>query len=326
MVLQDGVDLISSVVIVAPEHRAALVAAGVLPPLIACLGHKNRCLSHTSATALAALCHGERPVIDLAMEAGLWEPLFAILKTCSKGGWYEPMEAMGRIMSSASKEHRDWALACGAARHLVACLSSTKDSVAAAAAIALGALLEADEHDDEGRPYKASLVGQILEGVSASRLVALSGSEAFKRGWTAHLLNYNIADIGNSHRELIKAGLCRVLVAMLPESFPIRGADDRLSPLVEAALEESGPDFDAPPSGEEAPFVAYLTLVKLIRGPEAAEAANAVLAAGGLRFLDPALSVSGEAGRTAAKVLLEASKGAAQGAALLAADAVPRAT
>ena len=320
-VATEGAGLLLNIFDLAQERRGLFIAAGVVPPLVAFLGGEDRHLAVTSATALGALCLGEAPSVGLVLAAGALKPLLGLLKPYRGDDERNGPLAALRCLASGTKADRELVLAGGAARLAAACLSS--EPVAGDAIGALHALLEADENEDEGRPYKASLVAQIMEDSSASRLVALAGSESRYSSRPFKLLSF-VADVPAHRRALVKAGLLPTLIVALPKEFGSEGAEDD-APSAPSAGSAPLPD-DASRFSKAASLAASSLLEKILAGPDASDAIDAALAAtGGLRaLLVIALPMCGEAGHNAATALVKAMRGAAQRAALLAAGAVPR--
>ena len=299
--------LLQVVLVSAPETRAVVVAAGALRPLVALLS-ADGANETSAASALGTLCVGDSAHVDAAFAEGALEPLLALMKLPNAHTRERAVWALSAMLTASEKrEHKDRALAGGAIRILAECLaavaSTGEPNLANSAAAALATFFAAGEGGGV-HPFHASIVDQILEAIPLSRLVKMIGDQ--KASFTILRLLSGIAASPDRHGALVGAKLPRALVAAL--------ASNESSP----AARDLGLQY--------VPKVQALGLLgKLLRGPEAANGADAFLAANGLLALANALGERGKLAHAATTCLLAISElGERRRAALVAAGAVPR--
>ena len=307
-----GAFLLYIILRLAPEIRATVVAAGALRPLVALLSanSKDGIAEMSAASSLGSLCSGDPVQVEAAFAEGALEPLLARMKHLSVSTRQNAAWALsGMLLSSAKREHKDRALAGGAVRMFAERLAeaaSTGDSrLANSASSALTTFFVPPAEDGSAPPLHASIVDQILEAVPPSRLVKMIESEYVSLN-TLCLLD-GIAASPDRHGALVGAKLPRALASALATTK-------------EAAAASRGLGLQHVPK-----VVALGLLSSLLRGPEAANAADAFLAADGFLALANALGEGEKVATSAAACLLAVSElDERRRAALVAAGAVPR--
>ena len=309
-----GAELLGVVNRFAPETRAPAVAAGALPPLIALLraSSKDGLAESAASIALGFLCRDGGASMDLAVAEGLLESLFDIFKHSNAFNRRDVVLALSMILPAAKKEHLDRAFSCGAVQLLAGFISEAAANNAlgvdaAGAGILPFFTLAKRERGDPGPVHHASVVDQLLEGCPLTRLMAAIGKASFPI-----LLLKLIADAPGLHKALIGAGLLQYLVASLTNG-------GSASLLNGASTSRGLPTRIA---------AAFFSLPKLLRGPEAAATADAVISGGGLAAIVAALGREDDPGMDHGSVVDVALAlfwmGEAKRVALVAAGAVPR--
>ena len=299
-------DLLHDLIRLATDCRQAVLSAGGIPAVLALLsidGKDAPAAISASTRVLAYLVADNPPAISEAFAAGALETLTALLKgpnSANPAGKAGLVAALLGLLSGASREQREKAVACGAAR-LFAEFLGVPGPLADHSSAALAAFLPA------GDPYNAAVIDQLLEGCPPPRLMSLIS----KAELSFDLLD-GITSSSAHTRQLLRAGLARALLAVLAFEGPIDLAKIDVQLLS---------DFQDPRDALRHAVV--MLFGKLLCSPEAVAAANALVAAGCLKYL--VASLGADRDFPAARGFFAISALAPQHrAAMVSAGAVPR--
>lgn len=263
-------------------------------PLIALLQKSEVAgTADTAVKALGSLCWGNASTIGLAVASGALEAIVALLKRQGVGERLSAAWTLSGMLRHTTRNHRARVLALEPIRSLVECLSLGDTYTASESAGALYFLYDSAGHEQARRSNKA-LSNKILETCSPSCLLALLPVGNAATSKTNNLFPFNIlalldniARTSGHHRALLSAGLPRKLVAAL------QSRDERSVRFFDAVYD----------GGFTAPGYAVPLWAKLLRGPHAAEAADALVASGALGLLVDALHKGKAVCESAAKCL-----------------------
>ena len=268
--------------------------AGVAPPLFVFLdwaGSEDADQGADLATSTLDefFLDGSRNV-DFFIEAGVVEPLVRLFERRSGDERRFAAEALARaLVSTREKKNLHRALALGAARIFAACLPSANIILANNALSGLLIFL------NETNRGSTSLAAQIAEGCNASCLVNVLDAGKLSEKTSAHLValltTFASVEAHSLHASLLGAGLPRALIAAAT-----RGAvPGKLAPPL-----ITRPDLPFNGAADSALFI----LSSLLEGPVAVEAAEAVVAADGLKLLVTAMPLGGQLAESSARCLL----------------------
>ena len=262
--------LLSHIFRAVPEKRLAAVEAGLLPALMPCLGGSLK-LMLQALSPLGEVVKLGPATVERAFAAGALPPLLRLLAHREDRPRGAAASILGDMVLDASRARLSQALTGEAARLLVACLSSPNADLVLEAASTL-ALFAHSAIDGPGDPA-SDFARQVEAGCGWPRLVELIGQKGETSSHVVLALHNLINYIPSYHAPLVRSGLPRALIAFL--SSGAAGSAPRLDGRDEACTR------------------ALSLLTGLLAGPSVHAAAEAVMAAQGLRVLVAALPRGG---------------------------------